>query len=211
MPRILHYFPIVHTSADFGALGESVRRAKAAVIGRRGVLRDAARIDRFWSEVETAAGRIPVTAGKLRVYQDSLPVCDHVEQIVNDLARAGSANHRILLKLQARGAALMGSEDPRLLLEEYGLAKAGLSMKHAGGIGAGPPGGMPEAGSLLDRRDRFLASRINATLEPEEAGILFMGALHAIAPHLNSDIQVIYPLYRPAGGDSPQTKGPNLT
>jgi hypothetical protein len=63
---------------------------------------------------------------------------------------------------------------------------------------------MPEAGSLLDRRDRFIAARINATLEPEEAGIVFIGALHAIAPHLNSDIQVIYPLYRPMGADSPE-------
>jgi hypothetical protein len=51
--------------------------------------------------------------------------------------------------------------------------------------------------TLLERRDRFIASRIDATLEPEETGILFIGALHSVALYLNPDIQVIYPLYRP--------------
>lgn len=196
MPRTLHYFPIVHSSADLGGLGASVERAKAASIGRRGALRQAARIDQFWREVETASGRVPVAAGKTRVYQDGLPVCDHVERIVKDLARAGSANHRILLQLEARGAVLMGTEAPDLLREEYGLAKAGLGAKS--GL---------EADRLLGRRDRFIAARINATLEPDEAGMIFLGALHAIAPYLDSDIQVIYPLYRPMGGDTSERRG----
>jgi len=185
MPRTLHYFPIVHTAADLGALGKSVERAKAARIGRRAALHGSARIDQFWREVETASARLRPASGTLRVYQDGLPVCDHVERIVKDLARAGSANHRILLNLQARGAVLMGTEAPDLLVEEYERAKAGLDR-------------MPTDADrlLLDRRDRFIASRINRTLEPEETGILFLGALHDAAPYLESDIQVIYPLSR---------------
>jgi hypothetical protein len=197
MPRVLHYFPIVHTAADFGALGESALRAKAAAIGRRAALLEAARIDRFWREVETVADRISHPSGRLRVYQDGLPICDQVDQIVKDVARAGSANHRILLKLEARGAILMGTEEPNLLVEEYDLAKKGIGSRGAVRVGVTPRSGAPVTDSLLDRRDRFIASRINATLEPEEAGILFIGGLHAVASYLNPDIQVIYPLYRP--------------
>jgi hypothetical protein len=198
MPRILHYFPIVHTAADFGTFGESALRAKAAAIGRRGALLDAVRIDRLWREIETASDRIPIPSGRLRVYQDGLPVCDRVERIVKDLAGAGSANHRILLKLEARGAVLMGTEEPDLLVEEYNLAPKAIGAKRTGRAGVTPRGSPLEADTLLDRRDRFIASRINATLEPGEAGILFIGALHAVAPYLNPDIQVIYPLYRPS-------------
>ena len=202
MSRKLYYFPMIHTAADFGTLGEAALRAKAAALGRRGAQLDAARIARLWHEIEIAADRISFPSGGLRVYQDGLPVCDRVEQIVEDLAAAGSANHRILRKLHSRGAALMGTEDPELLVEEYQLAGKGLVAKGTQGARVSPHGGPPEKDALLDRRDRFIASRINATLEPDEAGILFIGALHAVAPYLNPDIQVVYPLYRPAGARS---------
>lgn len=203
MPRTLYCVPIIHTCADFGTLGESALRAKAAVLGRRGALVDAARIDRLWLEIETALDRIAAVSGRLRVYQDGLPVCDRVQQIVEDLARSGSANHRILQKLRARGAVLMGTEEPGLLLEEYKLAERGMGTERRGRVGVSPRGCRPEPDALLDRRDRFIASRINATLEPEEAGILLIGALHAVAPYLAPDIQVIYPLYRPMSEGSP--------
>jgi hypothetical protein len=202
MSRKLYYFPIVHTAADFGTLGEAALRAKSAALGRRGALLDAARIDRLWHEIEIAADRIPVSSGGLRVYQDGLPVCDRMEGIVEDLARAGSANHRILRKLQAHGAVLMGTEDPELLVEEYKLAGKGIAAKGTQGARVPARGRPPSTDALLDRRDRFIASRINATLEPGAAGILFIGALHDVAPYLNPDIQVVYPLYRPAGAGS---------
>lgn len=200
MPRTLYYFPIVHTAADFGTLGEAALRAKTAALGRRGALLDAARIDRLWQQIAIAADGIAVPSGRLRVYQDGLPVCDRVEQIVEDLARAGSANHRILRKLQARGAVLMGTEEPELLLQEYKLAGKDIAAK--GRAHLPPRGDPPRRDALLDRRDRFIAARINATLESEDAGILFIGALHAVAPYLNPDIQVVYPLYRPVGAGS---------
>ena len=46
------------------------------------------------------------------LYQDGLPVCGEEKRIAQDLARTGSANHRLLLELMARGARLIGTEAP---------------------------------------------------------------------------------------------------
>jgi len=47
---------------------------------------------------------------------------------------------------------------------------------------------------LLDRRNRFIAYRINTTLCTGETGILFLGMLHSLENLLNKDINVIYPV-----------------
>jgi hypothetical protein len=127
----------------------------------------------------------------MRVYQDGLPVCRHEREIVSELAGAGNRNHRLLLELQARGATLMGTESPELLVEEYQLAAAALAP------GATVRTRMRQKqlhDTLLDKRDRYIAARINGTLGAGETGILFMGMLHEVARYLDSDIDVICPL-----------------
>ena len=59
--------------------------------------------------------------------------------------------------------------------------------------------------TLLQKRDQFIAARINHTLGAGETGILFIGLLHSIERHLAKDINVIYPVpdplaVRPTGG-----------
>jgi len=49
--------------------------------------------------------------------------------------------------------------------------------------------------SLLQRRDQYIARRINETLRGGETGLLFLGLLHSIRPWLDEDVQVIYPLW----------------
>ena len=51
--------------------------------------------------------------------------------------------------------------------------------------------------TLLERRDRYVADRINRTLGAGETGILFMGMLHEVTRSLEPDIQVVYPLGGP--------------
>jgi hypothetical protein len=51
--------------------------------------------------------------------------------------------------------------------------------------------------TLLERRDHYIADRINRTLGAGETGILFMGMLHAAARYLDPDIKVVYPLGPP--------------
>jgi hypothetical protein len=145
----------------------------------------------FWNAMEIAMDRIPLDFTKLRLYQDGLPVCGLEEKIVRDLAQQGGANYRILLKLAERGAKIEGTEDPDLLRKEYELIMAGV---HAGagslGADAAKDANAEVFRDLLDRRDRFIAQRIDRTLQAGETGILFLGALHRATVTLPNTIQV---------------------
>ena len=126
---------------------------------------------------------------KARLYQDGLPACGLEEKIVRDLAMQGVPNHRILLKLMERGAAIEGTEDPDLLRAEYEL----IMTTAVGATDAGRSEGACAAQlrDLLDQRDRFIARRIDATLTQQDIGILFLGALHRAAQKLPGSIQVV--------------------
>ena len=196
-PRRLIYFPIVHNQADMGALSESVKRASVKKIGRVGWKRKLDLIEQFWNEVEKAVEGLSIAPNRVRIYQDGLPVSGREADIVTELAEAGSRNHAVILRLMDRGAHLMGTESPELLLEEYETAKRRLESRN-----------LPETkgyeglgnNSMLVRRDRFIAQRINETLRPGDLGIVFLGMLHSLEPWLAKDIRVAYPLHRPVTG-----------
>lgn len=190
----LVYIPIIHTLADMGALGASIQRVKLSALGRQGLARNAAVVEKTWEEIERAVGNLHVSPGRVRVYQDGLPVCGREQEIVSELAEAGNRNHRLLLSLQARGALLMGTESPELLVEEYQLAGAALA---SGGVAQAKMRRKRLRDTLLERRDRYVADRIDRTLGAGETGILFMGMLHAVARYLDPDIKVVYPLGPP--------------
>ena len=194
--RTLIYFPIVHTQADMGALKESVARATLEKVGRAGLARKTAAIDQIWTEIEAAIDALPLSFDRVRLYQDGLPVCGREAEIVTELAQAGSRNHQLLLRLMAQGAVLMGTESGDLLVQEYQLARQSLTTRppRAAGVAAASRA-FSEA--LLQRRDQFMARRINDTLKHGETGILFLGMLHSLEGYLNPDVKVIYPLQRP--------------
>lgn len=187
--RTLIYIPILHTRADMGILGDSLQRIKACQFGRRRCERSAELVERMWKDIEQGADHIPIAPGQVRVYQDGLPVCGHVARIVSDLAEAGSRNHQLLLRLEQRGAILMGTESPELLVEEYQLATEALHARDGGARRR-----QRLSAALLERRDRYIAARINATLQPGETGILFLGMLHRVAGFLEPDIRINYPI-----------------
>jgi hypothetical protein len=135
----------------------------------------------------------------VRLYQDGLPDCGREAVIVKEVAAQGSKNHQLLLELMERGATLMGTEDPELLLQEYQLLQ-----------GAFGPGTSPEmdrarllqeerSRSLLVERDRYIAKRINSTLLSGEIGLLFFGLAHSVDRLLDADILVrnLLPALRP--------------
>lgn len=194
--RKLIYFPIIHSQVDMGALQDSVARASREKLGQAGVARKARAVAQLWSQIDQAIAALDLSLTRVRLYQDGLPVCGREAEIVAALAQAGSRNHQLLERLVAQGAVLMGTESADLLVQEYQLAQQSLT---------GPPPGLPEAAaqrramseSLLQRRDQFIAQRINDTLQPGETGILFLGMLHAVERYLPRDIEVIYPLPRP--------------
>jgi len=195
--RKLVYIPIIHTVADMGTLGASIRGMKLSTLGRQGLAHNAAVVEKMWEEIESVGARLPVTPGTVRVYQDGLPVCGHEQEIVSELAGAGSRNHRLLLKLQARGATLMGTESPELLVEEYQLATAAFA---SGATVRTETRQKHLRDTLLEKRDRYIADRINGTLGAGESGILFLGMLHEVPRYLDSDINVVYPLGQPRLG-----------
>jgi hypothetical protein len=193
--RTLIYFPIVHTQADMGALKESVTRATLEKVGRAGLARKTAAIDRIWTEIEAAIDALALSFDRVRLYQDGLPVCGREAEIVTELALAGSRNHQLLLRLMAQGAVLMGTESADLLVQEYQLARQSLATRapRAAGVAA-TRRALSQA--LLQRRDHFMARRINETLKSGATGILFLGMLHSVERYLNPDVKVIYPLQR---------------
>jgi len=190
--RKLYYIPIIHTLADMGTLGPSVRAKTLSALGRQGYLQHTAGVERMWTEIERVTAKLPVTPGTVRVYQDGLPVCGREREIVSELAAAGNRNHKLLLKLEERGATLMGTELPELLIEEYKLASAEFPSEASAGKNIREKQSCDSL-LLVEKRDRYIADRINRTLHSGESGILFMGMLHDVPRYLDSDIQVLYP------------------
>jgi len=197
LSRTLIYIPIIHSQVDMGALSESVRRTTLQRLGEKGWKRKANLIDTMWAEIEKVIDGLTLSFEKVSLYQDGLAVCGREAEIVTELAKAGSRNHRLLLRLMERGAAIMGTESSELLVEEYELVKQTLARGDtlkAAGVAARQKA---LSDSLLKRRDRYIADRINGTLLPGETGILFLGMLHSLGNLLDKDIRVTYPITRP--------------
>jgi hypothetical protein len=170
-----------------GSAGTTVRRAYVDRAGENAWEKSRLAIADFWDAIETAMDSLRLDYRKARLYQDGLPACGLEEKIVRDLAMQGVPNYRILLKLMERGATLEGTEDPDLLRTEYEL----IMSTAAGATDAGRSEGAARLRDLLDQRDRFIARRIDATLAPEDIGILFLGALHRAVQKLPGSIQVV--------------------
>jgi hypothetical protein len=170
-----------------GSAGNTVRRAYVDRARENAWEKSRLAIADFWDAIETAMDSLRLDYRKARLYQDGLPACGLEEKIVRDLAMQGVPNYRILLKLMERGATLEGTEDPDLLRTEYEL----IMSTAAGATDAGRSEGAARLRDLLDQRDRFIARRIDATLAPEDIGILFLGALHRAVQKLPGSIQVV--------------------
>ncbi|MEL7484804.1 MAG: hypothetical protein AAFN41_10670 [Planctomycetota bacterium] len=188
MSRSLFIVPVVHAEADLGRLADSVR---------------AATDDAAWAEKQKTIGetwqRIAewcegLDTYRLKVFQDGLPDDPSAPRIVEELAGKGSPNHRIIQNLIERGANLVGTESPELLVREYKLATAAAAAANADRHP--DPRHRQRAASLLAQRDAYIAKTIDKSLAPGEAGVLFIGMLHDVASKLHADIGVSYPLGR---------------
>lgn len=195
--RTLIYIPVIHTPADMGVFRELVQQLKLRKLGRKGWERNLDLIDQLWTEIEDTIDSLPLSYQRLRLYQDGLPVCGREVEIVSELAKAGSRNHQLLLHLKARGAEIMGTESSELLVEEYELIKRILALKDPVEAARVKAREKVLSNSLLQKRDRYIANRINATLSPGETGILFLGMLHSLGSRLRDDVRVVYPILRP--------------
>ena len=192
----LFHVPIIHTQADMGALSESIKHASRMKHGVSALNRKNRIKDKIWTEIERTVDGLGFSYGRTRLYQDGLPVCGREADIVTDLARSGSRNHSLLLRMMGKGATIMGTESADLLVEEYELFKSMLYPGKKPGLKKSDPNLKQLSESILKRRDRFIADHINHTLLEGETGILFLGMLHDVEHLIDRNIHVVYPVNR---------------
>jgi len=192
--RTLIYIPIIHDQADMGNLRESVRQAALRKLGEKTWRRKVKLVDQIWTESEMIIDNLRLSFDAVRLYQDGLPVCGREIDIVTDLAKAGSRNHRLLLRLMEKGATVMGTESAELLVEEYELFRSILNSRDSKKTPKIDECRKALSESLLERRDRYVADRINSTLREGETGILFLGLLHNLEKRFDKDIKLIFPM-----------------
>ena len=193
MTRRLFYIPVIHAGAELG-VAESA--AQLRNVGNDTAHKQA-EIARLWNDVRRWIESLSDLAN-MCIYQDGLPVCGHELQIVKDLANQGSPNHRLLLGMLDRGAQLVGSEDPDLLLTEYRHIRNAIDQASDGGPAVfNDSSPATDPAELLAARDRFIADRIAATLGEGQRGVLFIGLLHRVFAYLDPEIVVEFPLINP--------------
>jgi hypothetical protein len=197
--RRLFYIPIIHTEADMGGLRDEVRTEALKRLGLKSWKRKQDFTDRMWERIETLVRCIYASLGTLRLYQDGLPECGREKEIVKDLADSGSRNHRLLLELVEKGAILMGTESPLLLVQEYQLIREKATFFEAREHAKINEHQKKMSRRILRERDIHIANRINETLRTGETGILFLGMLHNLDGLIEKNIDVVYPLLNVSG------------
>lgn len=185
--RQLILVPILHTMADMGTMAEGLEVAYVERFGRRHWEEFRALVDGFWPMVRADLDALSLDYHRVDLYQDGLPVCGQELEIVQKAAAAGSDNHQLLLDLLAKGAAIVGTEDPSLLLEEYRRVQSALKPNDGGATGYAPAS---RGRDMLNRRDSYIGQRIGQTLLPQRTGVLFLGMMHDVESHLPEDIIV---------------------
>jgi hypothetical protein len=178
MARLI-YVPVVHSIAEMGSAAPGYKAAFVARYGEAKWVERSAEFDAVWRAIADEIKTFGFDFKRVKLYQDSLPVCGRERELVGDLASQGSCNHQLLESLMREGARLVGTESPALLLDEYRLLQ---SPEHT----------QAQADALLEARDRFIAGRIDATLGDDEDAILFIGALHKVARFLPRRVSVEY-------------------
>lgn len=188
MGRRLIYIPIIHTEVDMGSLAEPLKKEYIKKYGMHKWEQHLKKINDLWTGIELRLNQKNLRYDQVRVYQDGLPVCGKELQIVQDIADSGGRNHQLLLNLVQKGATLMGTEDPSLLIKEYQLIKNTSQQKSSGKD-------TEKRANYIAERDAFIANRIDTTLKEGETGILFLGMLHKVDEKLPSDIAIDYLIY----------------
>lgn len=193
--RKLLYSLIVHNQADLGSFKERLSIEGERRYGRIRWEAHLKQVQESWDRTEEIVGRFlntnNVPKSKVRVYQDGLPVAGEIGlKIVREGARRGSKNYQILENLVDRGACLEEADSRELLLQEHNylskIVKAATLTEKLKQYALY----QVISQELLNKRDIYIAERINATLSKDELGLAFFGAIHSIVDKLAKDIEV---------------------
>jgi len=188
--RALIYVPIVHSEVELGSIADEFRRSFQEAFGAEQWTRRFASVEAMWEGLSSKLSALPLPWQRTRLYQDGLPVCGREHDIVRDLAAKGSRNHQLLTVLMERGATLMGTENPELMIAEYRRIQRLVQAAQRREPNSVVEELRREGEAVLQNRDAFVAQRIDSTLEDGETGILFLGLLHRVDELLDGKFDV---------------------
>ena len=190
--RTLIYIPIIHSVADMGSMGEELKRKSVSELGENLWQKHTDTVNGYWGAIESYFENIDIYVKGIKIYQDGMFVDGEMAmKLIRDGVKSGSKNSEIVLKLINQGAILIKTEDFKMVKDEYdglqSILKSKTNIKKLIQLlryKISKP-------IFLRRRDRFIAATIDETLEPNETGILFIGAYHNVIKRLPKDITVI--------------------
>jgi hypothetical protein len=187
--RTLIFVPIIHTSADLGSLAKDVTKRGMADLGTEAWREHQKTVDGFWNTISHYFDSIDVSG--MKVYQDGMVAEGEIgAKIVEEGLRLGSKNYELVARLLKQGAILVKTEDFNLVKEEHDRL---LSITQAKSIVQKLTAFIKYKlvkNKLLNKRDKFIAQRINETLNDGERGVLLIGAFHNVKKWLAKDIQI---------------------
>ena len=187
--RTLIYVPVIHTSADLGSLAGDVTKRGIADLGEdvwKGHLRT---VEVFWDVITDYFTSIDVSG--MKIYQDGMVAEGEIgEKIVEEGLNLGSRNYQLVSRLLKSGAILVKTENFNLVkIERDGLVKI-MQAKTVVEKLLGFIKYKLTKNILLNKRDEYIAQRIDETLDKGQTGILFIGAYHNIKRRLPRNIQI---------------------
>lgn len=172
-----------------GNIASAIDSQSAFLCGQERWAKHKELVSKFWERIADCLDTID--ASGIKIYQDGLPVDgDLAKRIIEQTAKGGSKNHRIILTLIERGAKVMKTEDVSLLQEEYRNIVGLVQSKSAIERNTTLTSYELRKNQLTKKRDKFIARRINETLKEGQTGVLFMGSYHNVILHLPKDIMV---------------------
>ena len=187
--RTLIYVPIIHTSADLGSLAKDVAKRGIADLGEGFWEEHRKTVEGFWDVISHYFDALNVSG--MKIYQDGMVAGEEVGQrIVEEGIKSGSKNYRLLSKLLKKGAILVKTEDFKLVRQERDRLLKITRAKTITEKLLGWTRYKLTKNMLLNKRDKFIARRIDETLNEGETGIIFIGAYHNIKNRLPEDIQI---------------------
>ena len=187
--RTLIYVPVIHTSADLGSLAGDVTKRGIADLGEDVWKEHQRTVEGFWDVITDYFTSVDVSG--MKIYQDGMVAEGEIgEKIVEEGLNLGSRNYELVARLLKRGAILVKTEDFNLVKEERDkllkITQAKTKLEKLFGFIRYKL----TKNRLLNKRDRFIAQRIDESLPQDQTGILFIGAYHNINPKLPRDIQI---------------------
>lgn len=189
MKKLL-YVPVIHMEPDLGSLAADISNSSSKVCGEERWNRHRQTVSDFWDSITNFL--VSLDATNFKIYQDGLMADGELGlKIIEEGAKKGSKNYGIVLELIRRGGEIRKTEDASLLKEEYEYIIKLAQPKSYLQIGLAYLQYKMRKASLTEERDRFVAKRINETLQDGEIAVLFLGAYHDVLPLLSADIVVV--------------------